>query len=216
MIRRIVFGLFVCSLVAGQASAQNWSFDARKVATRLAGRRREPRDTNDRGGERLPRVVLPFGLFQVFRDFDKLNPTNDQFDLIRTMEYAASPLHYTFGRDGTPGHSGSSGLNNSSMDIRNAQLSRDLNSLPRVRARQPAACRRARGAELGKTIKIKRGPGGAFQGVYVGAGPYLSMQRTFDFDPQLIESSSSRPISIVPEYSDASWPAQHRGRWRWR
>ena len=32
MVRRIVFGLFVCSLIAGQASAQNWSFDARKVA----------------------------------------------------------------------------------------------------------------------------------------------------------------------------------------
>ena len=44
-------------------------------------------------------VVLPFGLFQVFHDFDKLNPTNDNFDVIRTMEYAASPLHYTFGRN---------------------------------------------------------------------------------------------------------------------
>ncbi len=129
MIRRIVFGLFVCSLVAGQASAQNWSFDARKVAMGSPGSgenlaTRMIADEND-----YRAIVLPFGLFQVFRDFDRLNPTKDNFDVIRTMEYAASPLHYTIGRDAvTPGQlNGSSGLNSFVIDIRNAQLSRDLN-----------------------------------------------------------------------------------------
>jgi len=75
--------VLVCALSAGQASAQNWSFDARKVALGSPG-----------GGENLASrmiteendyrsIVLPFGLFQVFRDFDRLNPSKDGFTIER-------------------------------------------------------------------------------------------------------------------------------------
>jgi len=200
VIRRIVFGLFVCSFVAGQASAQNWSFDARKVAMGSpgSGENLATRMIDDESDYRA--IVLPFGLFQVFRDFDRLNPPKDNFDVIRTMEYAASPLHYTFGRDSvTPGQvNGSSGLNNFVIDIRNAQLSRDLN---RYRGSAPSNQPRAEGLaspNWGKTIKLKKEPGGAFQGVYVGAGPYMAMQTDVNFDQQLIDVLGSPTDVYVP------------------
>ena len=181
LVRRFLWSVLVCALSAGQASAQNWSFDARKVALGSPG-----------GGENLASkmieeardyrsIVLPFGLIQVFRDFDKLNPSNDEFDLIRTMEYAASPLHYTFGRDTTD--SGQQFV----VDIRNAELSRDLN---RYRGFVPANQPRAEGLaspNWGGTIKVKTGPGGAFQGIYIGAGPYLSMQSDVSIDQKFID-----------------------------
>ena len=180
-VRRFLLSLFLCALLAGQASAQNWSFDARKVALGSPG-----------GGENLASkmieeardyrsIVLPFGLIQVFRDFNKLNPSNNEFDLIRTMEYAASPLHYTFGRETT--NSGQQFV----VDIRNAQLSRDLNQ---YRGFVPANQPRAEGLAApnwGGTIKVKKGPGAAFQGIYIGAGPYLSMQSDVSIDQQLID-----------------------------
>ena len=179
MSRKILFGLLACSLVAGQASAQNWSFDARKIGLGSPGGDENLATQMIDEARNYGSVVLPFGLFQVMRDFDKLKPANDQFDLIRTMEYAASPLHYTFGRDTTD--SGSLFVE----DIRNATLHRDLNYYRWfVPANQPPAEGLA-APNWGRTIKIARGPGGAFQGVYVGAGPYFSMRSEFAIDPQL-------------------------------
>lgn len=199
-VRRFLLSVLVCALSAGQASAQNWSFDARKVALGSPG-----------GGENLASrmiteendyrsIVLPFGLFQVFRDFDRLNPSKDGFDLIRTMEYAAAPLHFTFGRGATsPGEIDQrTGLNNFVVDIRDAQLSRDLN---RYRGAAPSNQPRAEGLaspNWGGTIKVKKGPDGTFQGVYVGAGPYVSMQNDANFDQQLIDILGSPSPIYIP------------------
>ena len=192
MVRKVLLSLFVCALLAGQASAQNWSFDARKVALGSPG-----------GGENLASkmideardyrsIVLPFGLIQVFRDFNTLNPANDQFDLIRTMEYSAAPLHYTFGRDTT--NTGELFVE----DIRNATLSRDLN---RYRGFAPANQPRAEGLaspNWGRTIKMKKDSGGAFQGIFIGAGPYLSMQTDVSIDQQLIDILGSTSPRYIP------------------
>src|SRR5262245_5744081 len=148
-------------------------------------------------------VVLPFGLFQVMRDFDKLKPTSDQFDLIRTMEYAASPLHYTFGRDTTD--SGSRFVE----DIRSATLHRDLNY---YRGFIPANLPPAEGLAApnwGRTIKLRRGPGGAYQGVYIGAGPYFSMRSEVAIDEQLITILSSSSDLYLP---DAQMPLDNTNR----
>lgn len=200
MLRRIVLGVFVCSLAAGQASAQNWSFDARKVALGSPGSGENLASQMIEDESDYRAVVLPFGLFQVFHDFDKLNPTNDNFDLIQTMEYAASPLHYTFGRHSAePGQTnGSAALNNFVTDLRSAQLSRDLN---RYRGIAPANQPRAEGLaapSYGKTIKVSQGARGAFHGVYVGAGPYMAMQTDVHFDQQLIDALGSTTDIYMP------------------
>jgi len=137
--RKILFGLLACSLVAGQASAQNWSFDARKIGLGSPGDDENLATQMIAEARNYGTVALPFGLVQVMRDFDRLKPTNDEFDLIRTMEYAASPLHYTFGRDTTD--SGSRFVE----DIRNATLHRDLNY---YRGFRPPTSRGRRGSPL--------------------------------------------------------------------
>ena len=192
MVRKIGFALFACVLVAGQASAQNWSFDARKIGLGSPGGDENLATQMIDEARNYGAVVLPFGLFQVMRDFDKLNPTNNQFDLIRTMEYAASPLHYTLGRDTTD--SGSRFVE----DIRNATLHRDLNY---YRGFKPANQPRAEGLAApnwGRTIRLAKRPDGGFHGVYVGAGPYLAMQSDVSIDPQLITVLSSPTDMYLP------------------
>src|SRR5258705_12634800 len=98
-LRRCALSLTVCVMFATPALAQNWSFDARKVALGSPGSGENLASQMIEEESDYRAIVLPFGLFQVFNDFDKLNPTNDNFDVIRTMEYAPSPLHYTFGRN---------------------------------------------------------------------------------------------------------------------
>ncbi|HTI43722.1 MAG TPA: hypothetical protein VL693_17975 [Vicinamibacterales bacterium] len=197
-LRKIGWLLFVCVLVAGEASAQNWSFDARKVALGSPGTGENLASKMIEEEGQYKSIVLPFGLIQVFRDFDRLDPSKDNFDVILTMEYAAAPLHYTFGRDAASAGQTTPGLNTFVTDIRNATLSRDLN---RYRGLAPANQPRAEGLaspNWGKTIRVKTGPGGAFQGVYVGAGPYLAMQTDVHFDQQLIDVLGSSTDVYVP------------------
>jgi hypothetical protein len=108
------------------------------------------------------------------------------------MEYSASPLHYTLGRNTT-----SSGQD-FVVDIRNAQLNRDLNT---YRGFVPANQPRAEGLaspNWGGTFKVARGQGGAFQGIYVGAGPYMSMQTDVAIDQRLIDILGSPSPLYVP------------------
>jgi hypothetical protein len=198
VVRKIVFGLLACSLVAGQASAQNWSFDARKIGLGSPGGDENLATQMIDEARNYGSVVLPFGLFQVMNDFDKLKPTNDQFDLIRTMEYAASPLHYTFGRNTTD--SGSRFVE----DIRNATLNRDLNYYRGfVPANQPPAEGLA-APNWGRTIKVAKGPGGAFSGV-------VRWRRTVSLDAERIRhrpSADHNPGlavgSVSAQYPDAA------------
>lgn len=185
---------FVC-LSASPALAQNWSFDARaiglggvgsagNVAVSMIDEQREYRS-----------IVLPFGLIQVLQDFGKFNPTEDDFDLIRAVEYAASPIHYVVGRDTSD--SGYLLVN----DLRNGQLSRDLN---RYRGFAPSSTIIAEGLaspSWGYTFKVKKSATGAFQGIYVGAGPYLAMREAASIDPNLISLLSSSSAVYTPNQS---------------
>ena len=184
-----VAAFVITLLIAGRASAQNWSFDARNIALGSPGRednlssKMVADDPADRS------IVLPFGLLQLFGYFDRLNPSNDNFDLIRTMEYAASPLHYTFGRN--PDDPGDQFV----VDVRTAHLSRDLK---RYAGFAPANQPRAEGLAFpnwGHTFVVHRSARGAYHGVFVGAGPYLSMQNDLTVDQQLIDVLGSDSIS---------------------
>ena len=122
MIRRIFLVLFLLLFGAHTTAAQNWSFDARKVALGSpgSGENLASRAIDEERDYRA--LVLPFGLIQLFRDFRSLNPENDEFDLVHAIEYGASPLHYTKGRN-----SGDSRADDFIVDVGNGELSRDLN-----------------------------------------------------------------------------------------
>ena len=182
VIRRISLIALCASLIAVKAAtAQNWSFDARKIglgsptgAENLASRMIE-----EEHDYRV--IVLPFGLIQVFRDLDRLNPSKDEFDLARTIEYAASPLHYTIGRDARD-----SKADDFIVDIANGEVSRDLNDYKGfIPVNQPAAAGLA-APQWGKTFRVVQG-GGTYHGIYVGAGPYGSMRTSSVIDERLIE-----------------------------
>ena len=115
--------LLMASLLPAQARAQNWSFDARAVG--LGGVGSTSNVAADMVDEQRPyrAIVLPFGLLQVIPNLPKLDPTNDEFDLVRAIEYSASPIHFIVGRDGT--QTGSLFI----TDLRNGELSRDLNTI---------------------------------------------------------------------------------------
>src|SRR5687768_2551890 len=88
--------VFVCLYAAltSPAFAQNWSFDARTIA--LGGVGSTSNVAVDMVDEQRPyrSIVLPFGLLQVLPNLPKVDPTKDDFDLVRAIEYTASPIHY--------------------------------------------------------------------------------------------------------------------------
>jgi hypothetical protein len=200
--------------------AQNWSFDARKIALGATGGAENLASAMIDEERNYRSIVLPLGLFQVLRDFNRLNPTNDDFDVVRTIEYAAAPLHYQLGRD----YDARSGQ--FAVDVRQGRVSRDLNDYRGfVPANQPPAEGLA-APSWGGTIRVHQGAGGAFQGIYVGAGPYLSMRTDIATDPQLNEILSSATNVYIPnarmQLANAS-QAQlalaitggYRGHFRW-
>jgi len=184
-----------CVLTSAPALAQNWSFDARKVG--MGGIGSTSNVAADMVDEQRPyrAIVLPFGLFQVLPNLPKLDPTKDEFDLVRAIEYSASPIHFIVGRDDT---------NTASAlvtDLRNGTMNRDLNV---YRVFSPATSASAEGLaspSWGHTFKIQNSDAGPFQGIYVGAGPYFSINTSAEIDPALAAVFSSPTPVYVPNTS---------------
>jgi hypothetical protein len=162
------------------AWAQNWSFDARRIGLGSPGGGQNVGSTMIQEESKYRVIPLPFGLIQVFSDIDRLNPSTDEFDLVRGIELMASPLHYTFNRD-----TSTTGAGDFVVDVRNGDLSRDLNDYKGfIPVNQPASEGLYAG-NWGGTIKVSRGPGAAFHGIYVGAGPYISTRTEPTVDDRL-------------------------------
>ena len=191
--RTLVAGAAVCTglLLADAAQAQNWSFDARTIALGGVGDvSNVARDMVDEQRE-YRSIVLPFGLLQVLPNLGDLNPTEDDFDLVRTIEYAASPIHYVIGRDD------SSSGQRFVTDIRKAELNRDLNVYRTLSLPTDIEAEGLASPGWGKTFKFSETGNGAFQGIYVGAGPYLSMQTGATIDPALAALlASETPVYV--------------------
>jgi hypothetical protein len=175
-----VLGVFAVLATAATAAAQNWSFDARDIA--MGGVGTTGNLSSKMIGEQrdYTSIVLPFGLIQVFKDMNIYNPDSKSFDPVRAIELAASPMHYGLDRNST---------NSAELlfvsDLRNATISRDLS---RYKGFVPANEVLAEGLvapNFGGTIKLYKGSHGSFQGIYVGAGPYLSAHSDTTFDSGL-------------------------------
>jgi hypothetical protein len=192
----IATGVIAASFAAlpHSADAQNWSFDARMIA--LGGAAGNGNLAYDMIDHQRPYTVipLPFGLVQVLKDFDIYNPDSPKFDPIRAVEYAASPIHYIIGRD-----SNTAPQMLFVSDLRNATFSRDLS---RYQGFVPASDLLAEGLAKplwGGTIKFDRSRNGSYQGLYLGAGPYLSLSDHSKFDAQLLNvlSTGANAVNAV-------------------
>ncbi len=175
--------ILILHMMAPPLSAQSFSADARKIGMgALGGGSAASRLIEEERSYRS--IVVPFGLFQLLGNLDIFDPDSPEFDPVRVMEYAINPLHFTAARDA--GDSGIAFIN----DMVNGQLNRDLNT---YRGFVPASQLEAEGLAFftfGKTIKVVEQENG-FQGFYIGAGPYLSVDTTLNIDQQLIDILSS-------------------------
>jgi hypothetical protein len=192
IVRRVLMSALAFGLVTRQASAQSWSFDAREIA--LGGVGGTHNVAADMIDEQRPyrAIVLPFGLIQVFQNIDVFKPDSSSFDPVRAVELAASPLHYTFGRTSTNTEEAFVSA------IRNATLSRDLNAYRGFMPANHVVAEGLAAPSFGGTIKLSKGPGGTFHGVYIGAGPYFSIRSTTDIDQQLTSILASDTDVFVP------------------
>jgi hypothetical protein len=214
-----VLSVFAVLLTAPAATAQDWSFDARDIAMGGVGTTGNLSTKMIDEQRDYTSIVLPFGLIQVFKDLSIYDPNSSKFDPVRAIEYAASPMHYGIDRGNT-----NTGEELFVSDIRNATLSRDLT---RYKGFIPANDLLAEGLvapNFGGTIKVYKGARGSFQGIYVGAGPYLSVLSSSVFDPGLTGVLTTGvnvpnalfPITNVDEGQLAlAITGGYRGRFAW-
>jgi hypothetical protein len=178
------------------AFAQNWSFDARRIALGGVGSAENIASQTVREERGYRAIVLPFGLLQVLPHWNVFDPTGDEFNPVCAAEYAASPLHYTIGRKACDSSEpGASFVN----DIVNARLNRDLNAYRGFRLDSAIVVEGLANPNWGKTFAVTRdATGGLVHGIYVGAGPYFSIQSTSLIDPSLIDVFANAGAVVKP------------------
>jgi hypothetical protein len=185
-------GIVVSCLMVMPVSAQNFNGDARSIGLQTAGGQTNFASELTTDARPYRSIVLPLGLYQVFKNTDIFDPGKSTFDPIRVMELAANPLHYTFNRN--EGDTGEQLV----RDLVNGQISRDLNT---YRGFIPARNIDALGLlnpSFGKTFKVHKADDGSFQGFYVGAGPYVALGTNFAADPTLVGLLSSSTNQYLP------------------
>lgn len=198
MLLRVSLALVFCLSCAGSAFAQNWSFDARSIAMGAVSGKDNLASRMVDEQRHYRSIVIPLGLFQVLRDFDRFKPESDEFDLVRVIEYAASPLHYQIGRD----QESASGRE-LFTDIRNATVSRDLTDYRGYKLSNQPVAEGLASPTWGGTIRFSGDKEGPFQGVYIGAGPYLSMRTTATIDQRVVDIlASETPL----RYPNTNYP----------
>jgi hypothetical protein len=183
---RLLVGMLLLSLFfCVEAPAQSFSGDARKIG--MGGIGYSENIATNMVEEQRPysSVVIPLGFIQMALDRTHFDPDDDTFDPILLMEYAANPLHYVLGRN--PGGARGALV----KDLVDGKLNRNLNA---YRGFVPTSKLTAEGLaspNWGKTIKFMKRSSGAFQGIFIGAGPYLSAKTVLDIDPDLISVFAS-------------------------
>jgi hypothetical protein len=122
-------------------------------------------------------IVVPLGLIQVIRDRRYFHPDDDAFNPILALEDMANPLHLTTRRGSATG--------NFVTDLVNARFSRDLNRYRGFVVAKEVEAQGLASPSYGHVFRFRTDTDGNFDGVYVGAGPYISAKTVFNVDDQL-------------------------------
>jgi hypothetical protein len=182
---------------AATARAQNYGMDARVIGMGAVGSTRNVAEKLVEQKRPYRRLGLPLGLMQVLPNKDVFFPdtvddkVSDKFDLFRAMEYAAGPVNYTFDRDSTG--TGQALVN----DVLNDELNRDLNVYRGFRPTTRLTAEGVGAPSWGYTFR-KPNAGGGFHGIYIGAGPYLTVTTETGVDPQLADWLGSSEPQFFP------------------
>jgi hypothetical protein len=178
-------------LAASSASAQDYSFDARRIGLGGAGGTPNVASKLVERQRRYKSTLIPIGLVRLLTDIRVYYPNREDFDFSRAVEYSASPLHFVFGR--------SEDITARSFfrDILHASLQPDLNSYGGFQLPIVTESEGLMSLTWGKTFMMHE-TNRSFQGIYLGAGPYLAATAVFDFDADLEQILSGTGNRYVP------------------
>ena len=83
---------------ASSASAQNYSFDARRIALGGAGGTPNVASQVVERHRRYQSIFIPVGLIKVLSNVRVFYPNREDFDFSSAVEFGTSPFHFVFGR----------------------------------------------------------------------------------------------------------------------
>ncbi len=147
---------------------------------------------------RYKSILIPVGLVKVLSDIRVFYPSREDFDLSRAIEFGTSPLHFVLGR--------SEDITAASFfrDMIQARLQSDLNAYREDGFDTPLKTSEEGLTAItwGHTFMLHESDR-SFQGIYVGAGPYLAAQAYGDFDSEfekLLNSATNRYVRSASMY----------------
>jgi hypothetical protein len=187
--------VLVLASTASSVSAQNYSFDARRIGLGGAGGTPNVASKLVEQERRYKSVLIPVGLVKVLSDVHVFYPNREDFDFSRAVEYSSSPFHFAFGRqkDITVG--------SFFRDMIHAQLNSDLNTYREPRDPNDSPMVTTADGLLdvtwGKEFKLREDEH-SFQRIYVGAGPYYGSRAYANFDADLERVLSSSTNRYIP------------------
>ena len=177
---------------ASSASAQNYTFDARRVALGGVGGTPNLASKLVERQRRYKSILIPVGLVRVLKNVHVFYPNRDDFDFSRAVEFAYSPIHFVFGRreDIT--------ARSFFRDIVRAQLEPDLNEYRGFEIEPSVTAQGLISENWGKTFLVREGDR-KFQGIYVGAGPYIAADAFAEYDRALVDVIDSAEDTYLPD-----------------
>jgi hypothetical protein len=140
-------------------------------------------------------IGLPLGLIQLYKHRDSFRPSDRlNFNPLLAIEDLSNPMHYTFGRQSeTQGQK-------LARDLVNGNLNRDLSTYKGFVPKSPMTVNGSFTPDYGKTFRLLK-VGKLYQGIFVGAGPYVTGSTRLDVDPLLLSSWSGASASIPSDTS---------------
>jgi hypothetical protein len=186
---------FVLAAWPQSVSAQNLGSDARLIGLGGAGATDNIASKIMEDQQPYRVIPIPVGIFQLINNRKFFNPNDPEFNPARAIEYAADPMHMTLGRNSDS--FGNRFVND--LVTGNFTSTRDLNT---YRGFTPASEITANGLiapSWGTTLPVVRNEAtGSTHGVFVGAGPYMSLGTGLNFDQNLISILSSTTDVYMP------------------
>jgi hypothetical protein len=183
MKRLVSFSIGVSLLsMASAAAAQSFSGDARTIGMGGAGKNANIALSMVAPATPYTSIPLPIGLIQTLGNTKGFDPTSDEFDPAWAIATASNPMHYTFGRKAPSSDDPQSRF---IRDLVNGSINRDLATYSSFHLPTTLSAEGLASPAFGGTIKFAKQDNGAFQGIFIGAGPYFSFGTDAAFDERL-------------------------------
>jgi hypothetical protein len=183
--------LLACILCASAtpALAQGFSTDARMIAMGGSDQSSDSTTLAD-VTKSYSSIGIPLGLVQLYRHRNAFNPKDKvNFNPLLAIEDLSNPMHITFGRKSeTQGEL-------IVRDLINGNLNRDLSAYKGFVPKSPMTMSGTFTPDYGKTIRLLK-VGKLYQGIFVGAGPYLTASTDLSVDPSLVANWSGASAGI--------------------